>query len=141
MIKMTRGGFVRLMVFGLGGATLGSALSSCGSTSSDDAGAGGGGGTGGGTAAGGGGGTATGCSATGAHDTLITNNHGHSVMVPKGDFSASGDRTYDIQGSATHTHSITLTEAHRSALVQGTTVTVTSTSGSAHTHDVTVSCA
>ena len=93
-----------------------------------------GGGTGGGT-------TGSACSTNGAHDTVITGNHGHTLMVPAADFAAAGDRTYDITGSADHPHAVTLTAAQRTTLLGGGTVTTTSTTNLAHSHDVTVACA
>lgn len=158
MIK-TRRDFIRLTVVVAGSAALGAAVQGCGpAASGTDAGTGGGsgGGTGGGTGGGAGGGTGgstdagsgggTGgsagstCSTNGAHDTAITFNHGHSLLVPAADFTASGDKIYDIKGASLHSHTITLTAAQRATILGGTSVTVTSTTTD-HSHDVTVACA
>jgi hypothetical protein len=70
----------------------------------------------------------------------ISANHGHAIQVPMADVDAGAERTYDISGSAGHSHSITITAAQFGMLAGGTPVTVTSTSGAAHTHSVTVTC-
>ncbi|MEW5742665.1 MAG: hypothetical protein AB1938_27355, partial [Myxococcota bacterium] len=101
-------------------------------------GSGGGGATGGGS---GGGGSASTCTTNGAHHTNISSNHGHALMVPAADFQATGDRTYNIQGTSGHPHTITLTEAQRATILGGGTVTVTSSQDAGHTHSVTVACA
>jgi hypothetical protein len=62
------------------------------------------------------------------------------VLVPAADFSAAGDKTHDIRGTATHAHAITLTQAQRASVLGGTAVTVTSTVVEVHTHDVSVAC-
>ncbi len=83
----------------------------------------------------------TSCSSNGARDTAITFNHGHSLKVPVEDFSASGDKTYDIKGMATHSHSVTLSQTQRNTILGGSPVTVASSSEEAHSHGVTVGCA
>ncbi len=166
---ISRKDFLRLSVVAVGSAALGATLAGCGSPSTGgDAGSGGGtgggsgggtgggsgggtgggsgggtggGGTGGGTGGGSGGGTGSTCATSGAHDTSITANHGHSLLVPATDFSATGDKTYDIRGTASHAHSMTLTEAQRTSIKGGTAVVVTSTVVASHSHDVTVACA
>ncbi len=77
----------------------------------------------------------------GCHDTLITGNHGHVLAIPTADLTSTVDKTYSIQGTAAHDHLIMLTVAQLGQLKAGTTVTVTSTTGATHTHDVTASCA
>ena len=81
------------------------------------------------------------CSANGGTAASITGNHGHSLMVPKEDFSAGMDKTYDIHGTATHTHSITLTVDQLATIFAGGQATVTSTLTNDHTHQVKVVCA
>ena len=77
------------------------------------------------------------------HDTLITGNHGHAVTVPTADLDLMVDKTYNIQGTATHNHTIALTSAQLQMIKVMTAVTVTSSMDPAqtHTHDVTVNCA
>lgn len=71
----------------------------------------------------------------------ISANHGHELTVPLADVTTGTDQTYDIMGTSTHSHSITVTSAQFAMLAAGMDVVVTSTSGSAHTHMVTVRCA
>jgi hypothetical protein len=123
---------------GTGGGTTGGGGGTGGSSGGGGGATGGGGGAAGG--GGGGGGSAVSCANNGAHDTNITLNHGHSLMVPAADFSAVGDKVYDIMGGSLHSHSITLTAAQRATILGGGSVTVTSTL-TGHTHDVTVACA
>jgi hypothetical protein len=81
--------------------------------------------------------TANGAGATGA---AITGNHGHSVTVPAADVNAGTDQTYSIAGGGGHDHTVTVTAADFTMLAAGMSVTLTSSSGAAHTHQVTLSC-
>ena len=80
-----------------------------------------------------------GCDA-GANATTISANHGHSVMIPVADIEGGAGGDYDITGSSSHAHSITLSADDMASLADGMTVTVTSTDGGGHTHMVTLSC-
>ena len=149
-MDLTRKEFLRFSVLTVGGATVVSALSNCGGGGYGPTGGGGGGGganaatDGGGEVDGGGatdGGAGGNCAADGAKNGVISSNHGHSLTVPAHDFATSGSLTYDIQGTATHSHFITLTDAQRADLLAGNSVTVTSTVGASHTHQVQVLCA
>ncbi len=71
----------------------------------------------------------------------IDANHGHSLVVTPDDVTQAADKTYDIQGSAVHTHSVTITAADFANLAQGQSLVVTSTETSLHSHTITVSCA
>jgi VCBS repeat-containing protein len=72
----------------------------------------------------------------------ISANHGHVLAVAVGDLDSTTPRTYNIQGGAAHSHSVTFSVAQLRQLRAGDAVTVTSTlfSGDGHTHDVTVTC-
>ncbi len=70
----------------------------------------------------------------------ISANHGHTLAVPMADVQAATPKTYDIQGSSGHPHSVTLTAAHFQTLSQNGRVTVSSSLGD-HVHSITVSCA
>ena len=70
----------------------------------------------------------------------ISGNHGHVLVIPKSDLDSTTAMTYDIQGSADHTHSVTFTAAQLAQLKQGITVTVTSTTTLSHDHQVSVQC-
>ena len=75
--------------------------------------------------------------------TTISSNHGHVIMVTSAQVNAGVDMTYDIMGSADHTHSVTITAANFATLQSNAngSVMVTTTSGGGHTHSVTVICA
>ena len=71
----------------------------------------------------------------------ISGNHGHTISIPKADLDSMTDKTYNIQGTATHNHTITLTPAQLTQLkTAGASVDVTSSTAEAHNHGVTVSC-
>jgi hypothetical protein len=87
---------------------------------------------------GGGGGTPN-CIANGTSATIGAN-HGHTMSVSMADISAAADKTYDITGAGGHLHTVTITAAQFATLAANGSVQVTSTSGGAHTHAVTVAC-
>ncbi len=64
----------------------------------------------------------------------------HVLAVPLADVTAGVEKTYDIQGTSPHTHTVTVTAAHFIMLQQNTSVVLTSTNDAAHTHEVTISC-
>lgn len=76
----------------------------------------------------------TGCGAT------IMSNHGHMLVVSQDDVDAAADKTYDIQGGSAHTHEVTVTAADFATLAGGGSVTLTTTTGAAHMHTITVTC-
>ncbi|MBL8289512.1 MAG: hypothetical protein JNL85_16145 [Rubrivivax sp.] len=77
----------------------------------------------------------------------IAGNHGHALVLANSDLEPGAgydpmvDTAYDIRGTATHTHTVTLTAAQRATLKAGGTVTVVSSTTEAHSHAVTVNCA
>lgn len=82
------------------------------------------------------------CTVNGTN-VAIGSNHGHVMMVSAADVSAGANKTYDITGSATHSHSVTVTAANFASLQSnpGGSVMVESTSGGGHTHSITILCA
>lgn len=116
-MKMTRRQF-------LGTAALGTAVAACGGGGGDD-----------------GGGTGKDCVMNGT-SAQISSNHGHTITVSMADVMAAADKTYDITGSAAHSHSVTVTAANFASLMNNPdgSVMVTSTTGDAHTHTVTILC-
>lgn len=70
----------------------------------------------------------------------ISGNHGHGFTVSQADVDAGVERTYDIEGTAGHTHTVTITAAQFATIGSGGNLTVVSTTGQAHTHMITVSC-
>jgi len=81
------------------------------------------------------------CLENGATAGSIANNHGHSLVVPAADVSAGVEKTYNIQGSSSHNHAVTVTPADFQALSNNQQAVVTSTNGNNHTHSVTLICA
>jgi hypothetical protein len=80
------------------------------------------------------------CTMNGTNSTIGAN-HGHVLMVSKADVAAGTTRTYDIQGTANHTHSVTVTSAMFTMLQGNTAITTVSTTDSNHNHPITVMCA
>jgi len=73
---------------------------------------------------------------------VIAGNHPqpHVLVIAASDLNLTVDKTYDIQGSADHAHSVTFSAAQLAQLKAGTMVDVTSTQTNAHTHLVSVTC-
>ena len=71
----------------------------------------------------------------------IGSNHGHTLTVSVADIQAGAEKTYAIMGTSTHTHSVTLTSSHFADLAANKSVSLVSTSGSGHTHSVSIGCA
>jgi len=82
------------------------------------------------------------CTMNGTNVTIDAN-HGHVMMVSMADVMAGVDKTYDIMGSAIHTHSVTVTAANFATLQNNPSgsVMVTSSVSSAHSHGITILCA
>ena len=62
------------------------------------------------------------------------------VVTRAGYMPSTVGRAYGIKGSSGHTHTVTLTCANLQLLKAGTAVTVTSSSGAGHTHEVRAVC-
>ncbi|MFH6603707.1 hypothetical protein ACEZ3G_09485 [Maribacter algicola] len=71
----------------------------------------------------------------------IGSNHGHTLVVSKADVNAGNEKTYSIQGSSGHDHTITITAENFTSLKNNSSISVVSTNDDDHTHSVTVSCA
>jgi len=67
-------------------------------------------------------------------------NHGHVLTVLRSDLDSTTAVSYDIQGSADHTHTVTFSVAQLAALKSGASVTVVSSTTDYHQHVITVSC-
>jgi hypothetical protein len=76
---------------------------------------------------------------TGCSDTIAAN-HSHTLVIATADLDSATDKVYDIQGGATHSHSVTLSVAQLRALKSGMTVNVTSSTTLTHEHGVTILC-
>ena len=84
----------------------------------------------------------TGNCLTGNATVMIATNHqhvSHSLTVPGTDIQAAVEKIYDIMGTATHNHQVTVTAADFETLKGGGSVMITSTATD-HTHVVTISC-
>lgn len=71
----------------------------------------------------------------------ISSNHGHDLAVPISDIEAGIPKDYNIGGSAGHDHTVSVSTDNFSQLKSNNSISVTSSSGDGHTHQVTVSCA
>ncbi|MDZ4694933.1 MAG: hypothetical protein SGI86_07250, partial [Deltaproteobacteria bacterium] len=94
-------------------------LGACG----EDEGEGGSGGSGGGI-----------CSSTSAN---ISNPHGHELVIPIADVLAGESKTYSIQGSSLHDHTVTIGAGNMVKLRDEKSLTTTSSAGGGHTHSIT----
>ncbi len=95
-------------------------------------------------ACGGGGGTDAGTGIDsggggGACGGIVDDNHGHSISVPRADVMAGTPQTYDIRGSAGHSHTVSITATQFGILRDVGSLIVTS-SNEGHSHQVTINC-
>ena len=75
--------------------------------------------------------------ATGDVSGAISDNHGHVAVILRAQLTAGNALSLDIQGSATHTHTVELTAAEVMQIGGGTKVAKVSTTNSGHNHTVT----
>ena len=85
-----------------------------------------------------------GMSSSGCNETIAAN-HGHVLTIALSDLASMVDKTYDIRGTADHTHSVTFTVAQLQMLKMGQTVNVTSTTSTSatygtHFHAISANC-
>ena len=73
-------------------------------------------------------------------DSIIGANHGHTIVIPQADITAGVSKTYSIQGSSAHDHTVTLSPGDFSALAQKQSVTGLVSSSTGHTHSVDFIC-
>ncbi len=81
------------------------------------------------------------CLINGANATAISSNHGHTLSVSKEDIDAGTEKTYAIQGTSGHNHTIVVTAANFNTLKSEKRISIESSRDSSHRHNVTVSCA
>ncbi len=67
----------------------------------------------------------------------ISNNHGHSAVITAAQLNAGGDLTLNIQGTATHNHTVALSAAQLVSIAGGTKVAQQSSTDFGHSHTVT----
>jgi hypothetical protein len=94
---------------------------------------------------GGGGGGGPNCLANGTDATVATN-HGHVLVVTKEDVAAGVVKSYDIHGTADHTHTVVVTAAMFGQLAANNAIMTTSTLSDSptfgtHSHSIMVACA
>lgn len=77
---------------------------------------------------------------TSCSPAVISDNHGHVLVIAKSDLDSTSAMTYDIHGTADHTHNVTFSAAQLAQLKAGMTVSVSSTVTLSHDHTVTVTC-
>jgi len=72
----------------------------------------------------------------------ISDNHPapHALVIARSDLDSMTAITYDIQGSADHSHSVTFSAVQLAQLKAGMTVAVSSTVTLSHDHTVSVTC-
>jgi hypothetical protein len=75
-------------------------------------------------------------------DDVIAANHGHSLDVTKADIAAGVSKTYDIRGTADHSHLVTIAGSDMATLAGNHSVNTSSTIDGtpAHNHAITVNC-
>lgn len=67
----------------------------------------------------------------------IASNHGHSAVVTAAKITAGAAYSLDIQGSASHPHTVELTVADLTAIAANQRVSKESSTDSSHSHTVT----
>ena len=67
----------------------------------------------------------------------ISGNHGHAATVTAAQITAGNAISLDIQGGATHPHTVTLSQADLGTLKNRQAVSRDSTNNNGHTHTVT----
>lgn len=67
-------------------------------------------------------------------------NHGHSLVIARVDLDAVVAKTYSVQGSSGHSHTVTLSPAQLAMLKAGQPVSVTSTTDAGHSHQMGGGC-
>jgi hypothetical protein len=67
----------------------------------------------------------------------ISGNHGHVAVITGAQLTTGGAISLDIQGQATHTHTVSLTAAEVTQISQGMQVAKASTTNDGHSHTVT----
>ena len=72
----------------------------------------------------------------------FTGNHGHALAIPVADLDSLTDKSYSIQGAASHDHAFTLTAAQLARLKAGEAIdgVTTGPGPDGHRHDVSGTC-
>lgn len=77
--------------------------------------------------------------ATPGNDVMgsISANHGHAATVTRAQLTSGSALELDIQGTATHPHTVSLSQSELTQIASGTRITKESTNNSGHSHSVT----
>jgi hypothetical protein len=67
----------------------------------------------------------------------ISGNHGHTAVITAARLTAGSEFTLDIQGQATHPHSVEISAAEVTQISQGARVSKASSTNDGHSHTVT----
>ena len=67
----------------------------------------------------------------------ISANHGHTAVITSAQLASPTSITLDIQGSASHSHSVALTQAEVGQVANGVRVSKLSSNDQGHNHTVT----
>lgn len=129
-MKLDRKEFLRTALAMAGLGFVGSRIAGCGGDATSDPSG----------AAGSGGGNTNACEADAPVETIATN-HGHVLEVSQADVAAGTLKMYSIMGTSAHDHTVTVSPGNFTTLRAGNTVQLTSSSGSGHTHGITIVCA
>ena len=70
----------------------------------------------------------------------IGTNHGHTMPLSSADVMAGADKTYDIQGSSAHSHTVDITAADFADMTPGSVFVLESSTDAGHSHEVTITC-
>ena len=81
--------------------------------------------------------TPTPTASSGDKSGTISGNHGHVAVITGAQLTTGGAISLDIQGQATHTHTVSLTAAEVTQISQGMQVAKASTTNDGHSHTVT----
>ncbi|MCW5633027.1 MAG: hypothetical protein KIT17_06785 [Rubrivivax sp.] len=71
----------------------------------------------------------------------ISANHGHLLTIPQADLDSPLSKTYNIQGTGNHNHTVTLAPSQLQAIKAKGAVMLSSSTDGGHAHTVTVNCA
>jgi hypothetical protein len=76
---------------------------------------------------------------TGASDVsgTVSANHGHVAKITRAQLTAGGAISLDIRGTASHPHTVSLSQAEVALIAAGQRISKASSNDDGHTHDVT----
>jgi hypothetical protein len=72
--------------------------------------------------------------------SAIGTNHGHTMPLSSADVMAGVDKTYGIQGSSAHSHTVEITAAAFANMTPGSVYVLESSTDAGHSHEVTITC-